>query len=53
MNRTTPKLSDEVNGFGSYEIRWSELRNGVWRSLRKKHQNRGPSGSNLTFGALV
>lgn len=35
MNRTTPKLSDEVNQFGSYEIRWSELRNGVWRSMRK------------------
>ena len=34
MKSTTPCLSDECNQFGSYEIRWSELRGGVWRSRR-------------------
>lgn len=33
--RTTPRLSDELNGFGVWEIRWSEVRGGSWRSMRK------------------
>jgi integrase len=35
MKTTTPRLTDAVNEFGSFEIRWSELRNGVWRSCRR------------------
>lgn len=35
MRRTTPTLHNELNAFGSYEIRWSEFRNGDWRSRRK------------------
>lgn len=29
---TPPRLSDNPNASGSYEIRWSECRGGVWRS---------------------
>lgn len=32
---TLPRVHPELNEFGSYEIRWSELRDGVWRSRRK------------------
>jgi integrase len=31
--RTTPRLSDEPNASGFWEIRWSEKRNGAWRSM--------------------
>ena len=33
--RTFPTLSPKANRYGSYEIRWSELENGEWRSKRK------------------
>lgn len=33
--RTIPKVSDKINGYGSYEILWSELIDGEWRSKRK------------------
>lgn len=33
--RTRPRISDEVNEFGYYEIRWSEMVRGRWRSKRR------------------
>jgi len=41
--RTFPRLSKEPNEHGFYEIKWSELRNGEWRSRRRssRAKNRG------------
>lgn len=48
-----PKLHLELNAFGSYEIRWSELRDGVWRSMRKSTKTADPEEAELALARLL
>lgn len=53
MKRTTPKLSDTLNEFGCYEIRWSEETPKGWRSKRKSTRTADLERAEMELAAFL